>query len=178
MKYRINLLQAKEKDISGKLIYFALHYLRYILVATQIVVIAVFFYRFKIDQEVIDLRDELQQKQEIVQVSSPLIKEAQGVDLKTREIISVLQKQESFNEMFAYFLTVFPSKMRIKQISINEIGFDFEGITDDPQVVKLFLDKLKSDKAFKIIELGSIKRQEDSFYCPFKLAGYIPKKVK
>jgi hypothetical protein len=178
MKYRINLLQEKEKDISGKVIYFALHYLRYILVVTQIVVIAVFFYRFKIDQEVIDLRDELQQKQEIVQVSSPLLKEAQGVDLKTREITTVLQKQESFNQMLTYFLSVFPSKMNVKQININEIGFDFEGITNDPQVIKLFLDKLRADKAFKIIELGSIRRQEDNFYCPFKLAGYIPKKAK
>ena len=78
MKYQINLLQEKEKDISGKIIYFALHYLRYILVVTQIVVIAVFFYRFKIDQEVIDLRDELKQKQEIVQVSSPLLKRSSG----------------------------------------------------------------------------------------------------
>lgn len=178
MKYRINLLQEKEKDISGKIIYFALHYLRYILVITQIVVIAVFFYRFRIDQEVIDLRDELKQKQEIVQVSSPLLKEAQGVDLKTREVVSVLQKQESFNEMLAYFLKVFPSKMNVKQISINETGFNFEGITADPQVIKLFLDRLKADKAFKVIELGSIRRQEDSFYCPFRLAGYLPKKVK
>ena len=71
MKYQINLLQEKEKDISGKIIYFALHYLRYILVVTQIVVIAVFFYRFKIDQEVIDLRDELKQNRRSSRCRAP-----------------------------------------------------------------------------------------------------------
>ena len=120
MKYQINLLKEKEKDISGKIIYFALHYLRYILVVTQIVVIVVFFYRFKIDQEVIDLRDELKQKQEIVQVSNPLLKEAQAIDLKTREIKDILDKQSSFQQMLSYFLSVFPNKMRVTHMVINE----------------------------------------------------------
>lgn len=174
MKYQINLLQEKEKDLSGKIIYFALHYLRYILVLTQIVVIAVFFYRFKIDQEVIDLRDELQQKEEIVQVSDPLMKEAKGVDLKTREIRNILIKQDSFQQMISYFLSVFPSKMSTAHIDFADEGIDFEGVTTDPLIIKSFLDKLRSDKAFKVIDLGSIRRQEDSFHAPFKLQGFIP----
>jgi len=85
MKYQINLLPKKEKDFVDRGIYFALHYLRYVLVLTQIVVIAVFFYRFQIDQEIIDLKDELTQKQEIVAVSAPLLSEAQVVDVKTKQ---------------------------------------------------------------------------------------------
>ena len=176
MKYQINLLQEKEKDISGKIIYFALHYLRYILVVTQIVVIAVFFYRFKIDQEVIDLRDELKQKQEIVQVSNPLLKEAQAIDLKTREIKNILDKQNSFQQMLSYFLSVFPNKMRVTHMVINEKGMEFEGISEDSAIIKIFLDKLKADKAFKTIDLGSIRREEDSFRTPFKLYNFLPKK--
>lgn len=175
MRYQINLLQEKEKDLSGKIIYFALHYLRYILVLTQIVVIAVFFYRFKIDQEVIDLRDELKQKEEIVLVSNPLMKEAAGVDIKTREIKGILLKQDSFQQMFSYYLSVFPKGMSVTRIQIDEDGLEFEGITTDPSVIKTYLEKLRADKAFKTIELGSIRREEDSFRCPFKLDGFIPK---
>ena len=175
MRYQINLLQEKEKDISGKMVYFALHYLRYILVLTQIVVIAVFFYRFKIDQEVIDLRDELKQKEEIVQVSDPLLKEAQRVDLKSREIKDVLIRQEASQQMLTYFLSVFPNNMRVTRIDMSEKGFEFIGITSEPQIIKIFLDKLNADKAFKTIELGSIRREDNSFHCPFKLYGFIPK---
>lgn len=174
MKYQINLLQEKEKDISGKVIYFALHYLRYILVLTQIVVIAVFFYRFRIDQEVIDLRDELQQKQEIVQVSDPLLKEAQAVDLKTREVKSILIAQDSFQQMMDYFLSVFPSKMKTDHIDITEKGISFEGNTTDPQIIKSFLDRLQEDKYFKTISLGSIRRTDEGFRAPFRLEGFIP----
>lgn len=172
MKYKINLIQEKEKDLTGKIIYFALHYLRYILVVTQIVVIAVFFYRFKIDQEIIDLRDELQQKEEIVAVSDPLLMEAQAVDLKTREVKEIVGRQNLFSRMFAYFLTVFPSAMKVSRLEISEGGMNFDGITNDPLVVKLLLEKLKSDKAFNKVELGSIRKVENSFYCPFKLSGF------
>ncbi len=175
MKYQINLLQEKEKDLSGKIIYFALHYLRYILVLTQIVVIAVFFYRFKIDQEVIDLRDELQQKEEIVAVSNPLLQEAAGVDVRTREIKDILVRQESFQKMYSYFLSVFPDGMSIKRLAIGQDSIEFEGATTDPAIIKKFLAKLNNDKAFKTVDLGSIRREEDSFHCPFKLTGYLPK---
>ncbi|MFA5136302.1 MAG: hypothetical protein WC489_02820 [Patescibacteria group bacterium] len=175
MRYQINLLQEKEKDMSGKILYFVLHYLRYILVITQIVVIAVFFYRFKIDQEVIDLRDELLQKEEIVEVSNPLLKEAQAVDMKTREIRDIIVKQESFNQMFSYFLSVFPAEMKVEHLDISEKGLKFEAITSQPQVIKEFLDKLKADKAFKTIDLGSIRRDDDAFHCPFQLIDFIPK---
>ncbi|PJB87766.1 hypothetical protein CO083_05355, partial [Candidatus Roizmanbacteria bacterium CG_4_9_14_0_8_um_filter_34_12] len=64
MKYKINLLLPKEKNWLDKVIYFGLNYLRYILVITQTVIIMVFFYRFKIDQEIVDLKDAVKQKQE------------------------------------------------------------------------------------------------------------------
>ena len=66
MKYKINLLLPKEKNWLDKVIYFGLNYLRYILVITQTVIIMVFFYRFKIDQEIVDLKDAVKQKQEII----------------------------------------------------------------------------------------------------------------
>lgn len=174
MKYQINLLQEKEKDLSGKVVYFALHYLRYILVLTQIVVIAVFFYRFKIDQEVIDLRDELQQKQEIVQVSDPLLAEAKSVDIKTREVKTILISQDSFQQMLDYFLSVFPSNMKTDHIEVSKDEIIFEGVTNDPQTIKGFLDRLHSDKYFKKINLGSIRRDESGFHAPFSLTGFIP----
>jgi len=109
MKYKINLLPEKERDFLDKGIYFVVHYLRYVLVITQIVVISVFFYRFKIDQEIIDLKDELQQKQEIVAVSGSLLKEAEIVDLKTKQIREILVNQALFAEPFTYFLDTFPN---------------------------------------------------------------------
>jgi len=172
MKYKINLLPEKERDFLDKSIYFALHYLRYVLVITQIVVISVFFYRFKIDQEIIDLKDELQQKQEIVAVSDPLLKQAEIVDLKTKQIREVLVNQAQFSESFTYFLDTFPQHLTIKRLDIRGDSYKFDATTTDPEAIRTYLNRLKKDKRFKVVTLGSIKRGGVDFFVPFLLSDF------
>ncbi len=172
MKYKINLLPEKERDFLDKGIYFILHYLRYVLVITQIVVISVFFYRFKIDQEIIDLKDELKQKQEIVAVSDPLLKQAEIVDLKTKQIREVLVNQALFTESFSYFLDSFPLHLTIKRLDIRDGTFKFDVTTTDPETIRSYLARLKKDKRFKVVTLGSIKRNDMEFFVPFTLTGF------
>jgi len=172
MKYKINLLPEKERDLLDKGIYFVLHYLRYVLVITQIVVISVFFYRFKIDQEIIDLKDELLQKQEIVAVSDPLLKEAEIVDLKTKQIRETLVDQALFIESFTYFLNTFPLRLTIKRLDIQGGMYKFESITTDPETIRSYLARLKQDKRFKLITLGSIRRSGPEFITPFTLSEF------
>ena len=85
-----------------KVFYFALNYLRYIIVITQLVVIAVFFYRFQIDQKIIDLKEAVDQKKEIVNIVLPLLKEAERIDKKTTEIDKIINNQNSFSSMISY----------------------------------------------------------------------------
>jgi len=172
MKYKINLLPEKKRDFLDKGIYFVLHYLRYVLVVTQIVVISVFFYRFKIDQEMIDLKDELQQKQEIVAVSDPLLKQAETIDIKTKQIREVLVNQAILSESFNYFLDTFPLNLTIKRLDIRDGIYKFDATTTNPEIVRSYLAKIKQDKRFKEITLGSIKRNGVEFFVPFVLSGF------
>ena len=172
MKYKINLLPEKELDLLDKSIYFMLHYLRYVLVITQIVVIAVFFYLFKIDQEIIDLKDELTQKQEIVAVSDPLLKQAEIVDLKTKQIREVVVNQAQFSESFTYFLETFPQHLTIKSLAIQKGTYQFDTTTTDPETVRSYIARLKKDNRFKDITLGSIERTGSEFLVPFVLSGF------
>jgi len=73
MRYNINLIEKKEVSLLDRLIFFCLNYLRYIIVITQLVVIGVFFYRFQIDQRIIDLKEGVDQKKEIVKIVLPLL---------------------------------------------------------------------------------------------------------
>lgn len=172
MKYKINLLLEREHDFLDKSIYFVLHYLRYVLVITQIVVISVFFYRFKIDQEIIDLKDELQQKQEIVAVSDPLLKEAEIVDIKTKQIREILVSQALFAESFTYFLDTFPLRLTIKRLDIHGGIYKFESSTTDPETIRTYLARLKQDRRFKLVTLGGIRRSGFEFLAPFTLAEF------
>jgi len=137
MKNRVNLLLPKEQNVSGKIIYFALHYLRYILIITQLCVIGVFFYRFKIDQQIIDLKDELEQKREIVIVSDPMIKEAEAIDIKINAIGSILDKQEVTKKMLTYFFSIFPKKLTLDKLEAVGDTIIVTGIAEDPQILNI-----------------------------------------
>jgi len=165
-------LEKKEKDIAQKLIYFALHYLRYILVLTQIVVIGVFFYRFKIDQEIIDLKDSLKQKEEIVLVSQPLLKQAQMIDLSMNQIQEVVDKQSRSEQILQYFLKTFPKKVKTGKITIDESSVVFEVSTVDPSIIKQYYERLRKDNVFKTVTLGAIRKVDFEFYCQFNLNNF------
>jgi len=172
MKYQINLLPKKELDFVDKIIYFALHYLRYVLVLTQIVVIAVFFYRFKIDQEIIDLKDELQQKQEIVAVSQPLLNEAKIVDTKTKQIREILLSQVQFKEALSYFLSTFPVDLTINRLDIQAGVYKFEATTTSPSIIRAYLERMRKEKRFKTVVLNNIQRNGLEFVAPFTLSDF------
>src|SRR3989338_3791905 len=94
--YDINLFARKKKSFADKLLFFLLHYFRYIIVITQIVVIGVFFYRFRVDQKIIDLKESFRSKQQILALTVPLIDEAQATQDSAGKIQKLLDKQSKF----------------------------------------------------------------------------------
>lgn len=172
MRYRINLLEKKEKDLTQKLIFFALHYLRYILVLTQIVVIGVFFYRFKIDQEIIDLKDALKQKEEIVLVSQPLLRQAEIIDISMNQIQDIVTNQSKSEQILQYFLKTFPKKIKTRRITIDNNSISFEASTTDPRIIKQYFDRLKKENVFKKVTLGAIRKVDFEFFCQFNLRDF------
>ncbi len=161
-KYQINLLQRKKKPevLSDKLIFFALHYLRYIIVITQIIVIGVFFYRFTIDQRVIDLKESVNQKQEIIRITLPIVNEAKAIETKTTSIKKLIDEQKTFSNHFDYITSIIPDLIYIKTISISEQTISLEGSTKDINSIRILLERIKKDQKFKKVSLGEVKKTE------------------
>ena len=155
-----------------------MNYLRYILVITQIVVIGVFFYRFKIDQEMVDLQEAVMQKKEIIQVSQPLIKEAKKVAYKLDQARSVITKQNTFLESFDYLLTLFPESLFLTKVRMVNNTISMIGYTRDPQSIENFLSRLRNEAKFQKIELKNIKKGERGLeftmeFSDYKLSGTL-----
>jgi Tfp pilus assembly protein PilN len=163
MKYSINLLAEKEAPFLERVMYFSLNYLRYIIIITQLIVIGVFFYRFQIDQRIIDLKESVDQKKEIVQVILPLSKEAEKINIQTREVKKILQQQEKFNSMTNYFLSVFPAALTLTNLEINPDSFKLTGNTIDPRQLQSFYSFLKKEGKFNNVELQGLKKSENGY---------------
>lgn len=169
MKYQINLFSRKDKNIIDKVIYFSFHYLRYILVITQIVVIGVFFYRFKVDQEIVDLKESLNQKKEILTIARPLIDEVRAIERSGQYVKDITGEQKKSKDTLNYFLSIFPENMTLERFEILTDGtITFSGTSSDPNTVRLFYNRLKKDNKFAVVKLGNLKK--DLFGFSFSVA--------
>ncbi len=163
MKYKINLLPEKQTTFLDRIMYFSLNYLRYIIVITQLVVIGVFFYRFQIDQRIIDLKESVDQKKEIVEIVLPLLQEASRIDKKSVEIDKILKRQEKFDSMIKYLLSVFPETVTLTNLESAEDSMKITGNAVDAKQLQTFYALLKKEGRFGIVEFKSIRKSEAGY---------------
>lgn len=175
MTYKINLLSKKDVSLIDKTLYFFLNYLRYILVFTQIIVIGVLFFRFRIDQNIIDLKDSLDQKKEIVEAVTPLLDEAERVNNQSVAIRKVAAKQDLQLSALNYILSVFPESVVLTTLNINDVTYTLKGTSTDPRQLQLFYARLQTDKRFKTISLSNIRRVNEGYVFDLVLDTFVKK---
>ncbi len=172
MKYLINLFPEREKNVSEKIIYFGFHYLRYILVITQFVAICVFFFRFKVDQEIVDLKDKLYQKQSIVTATSDLVGKVGEIDSKMKKVQTIMDEQDLFKAKYAYVMGFFTNSVAVSSLTISEDAIDINGSAPTVEPIKTLYDRLLAEKKFKVIDLSNIDKGNDVFSFTLHLAEF------
>ena len=172
MTYKINLLSKKDVSLIDKTLYFFLNYLRYILVFTQIIVIGVLFFRFRIDQNIMDLKDSLDQKKEIVEAVKPLLEEAERVNNQSIAIRKVTAEQDIQLSALNYILSVFPESIVLTTLDINKATYTLKGTSTDSRQLQLFYTRLQGDKRFKSVSLSNIRRVDEGYVFDLVLGDY------
>lgn len=174
MKYHINLVSRREQSIVDKTLYFFLNYVRYILVITQLTVIGVLFFRFKIDQSIIDLKDSIEQKKEIIKVFQPSFEEAARVNTQLTAIQTIVTDQSRQNASLDYLLSRFPRDVYLNRMDLDDGTYTLSGITLNSQVLRDYYSLLLRENKFKVVELSNIKRDESGYTFTLKAAKYTP----
>lgn len=174
MKYKINLLKDNKKKYSliDRVIYFSLNYFRYILVITQLVVIFVFFYKFKVDQEIVDLKDSIDQKKEIVVVSKNLLTDGQFIEKKINYLKPIIYNQKKTLNEIKYLLSIFPQPVYLSELTIEKDKIILKCFTSDSSIIKLFYQRLLNDKKFKNISLSDLKKNDFNYTFIITLENY------
>jgi Tfp pilus assembly protein PilN len=173
MRYKINLLKKKESSLLDKLTFFGLNYLRYIIVITQLIVIGVFFYRFQIDQRIIDFKDGVEQKKEIIQIVLPLLTEAAEIDKKSLIIEQTIVKQKNYSEMVDYFLATFPETIILTSMEIKDGSIKVIGDASNSEHLQAFYLFLKKDNKFKEVTFQNIKKTETGYNFVLFLNNFV-----
>lgn len=168
-KYSINLIAKKEQRLTDKVIYFLLHYLRYIIVLTQIVVITVFFLRFKLDQEIVDLKESVNQKQEIIKVTAPLVAEAKTVSKRLGEVKGVLEEQDQFANDLEHVFSNVPENIVLKSFEFSQLSLKLSGVSADIEAIRAFYDRIQKNDRFAGVVIDSITKTDFNFEFSFNV---------
>lgn len=172
MRYRINLVGERKKDFFEGLLYFFLNYLRYILVITQLVVIGVLFYRFSVDQGIIDLKESVDQKKEIVKTVNPLLTEIKKVDNQATIIKKVVTRQDSQQKLLGYILAEFPASVNLTELLLSSDKLSLLGSSSNPKEIQLFYNRLRMDGKFASVSFSSIKKDGSSYLFTLELKNF------
>ncbi|MDP3974625.1 MAG: hypothetical protein Q8P65_01400 [bacterium] len=174
MKYKINLIghNNNKKGVINNLNYFFFNYFRYILVLTQLVVISVLFFRFSIDQSIIDLKESINQQEEVLKAVKPIIDETQRVDLKLKESKKIIETQDLFLYQLTYLIPKFPETIFLNTLSLTKDTAQMQGRILNPNHLQSYFNKIKSEKKYAEVTLGQIDRDDDGYTFTMSLKGF------
>lgn len=172
MKHRINLLSKKEKTVFDKTVYFFLNYLRYVLVVTQLIVLGVLFFRFRVDENIIELRESVKQKQEILRVVEPLLTNATKVQFQLNAADTSLMQQERHAKMVEYVFSAFPDQLFVERADTTDKSMTLEGKTQNPTQFQKYYLFLQQDKRFKSVAIENLQKKENAYKFKLVLTGF------
>ncbi len=159
----INLLPEKSRNFTEKVLYFALHYLRYIIVITQIVVITVFFFRFTIDQQIVDLKEKVNQKQEIIKLTAPIVVEAHEVSGKMDYIKKQTTLQDKFLANINSVFSSVPKEISLFELDISDKSVTLRGKSTTIEAVRYINAILQKRPGFKKVRIDTVVKSQDGF---------------
>ena len=134
-------------------------YGRYILISTELIVLGAFLSRFSLDRKLTDLKEEITQKQEVLEINAPLEKEIRTIQEKTNIIKTLLADQAvSVNTLHSFHMLL-PSTVYIDLLSIDKNKITTNITASTTQGLSLLLGNLNATKKFSNIEIGNIDKE-------------------
>jgi Tfp pilus assembly protein PilN len=160
-KVNINLIVKKEASFSNQLLSWALTYGRYIIIITQIIVLTVFFTRFKLDRDHTDLKESVSQKQALIESVASLETEIRRIQKNLADIKQVTANQNIPLNILRFLSEITPTNTTFSQISFAQNTIDFSATAENLRSFNFFLRKLQQDNKFSEVTLEDIARKPD-----------------
>lgn len=158
---KINLLPREDFDDSyaGQFLKWALTYGRYIIIITQIVVLGVFFARFRLDREHVDLKESITQKQALLTSVKEVEDEVRNIQERLAQIKKLNLSQYSTMAIVNFLSEVTPTDIAYNNIHVYEGRFIIDGNGHSLRSLSALLYQLKKSNKFTEITLDDIKRE-------------------
>jgi Tfp pilus assembly protein PilN len=158
----INLLSQDEfeKTTLGKFLKWALSFGRYIVIGTELVVILSFLSRFKLDRDLTDLYEEMEQKQIIVESSKEIEDEFRNTQEEIKIIKTLEKEQLKSDQLLSLLDTLTPAEVEITSLAVDRSNLQFEAQAPSEEIYKQMVQNLKTSPGFTKVNISHVSWQE------------------
>lgn len=156
----INLLPRKNPSLTEKLFSWILTFGRFIIIATELVVLVAFLSRFKLDRDLIDLHDKIRQEEAITRNLSSIEIRSRSLQKRLEEISRIDANAQNTLALLLTTPSLIPGNVFLDELSIQEKRVKIEARTLSGDGLSSLVKKLRSNTSFSEISLDNITRDE------------------
>lgn len=156
--------QGEGQKLAVKLINWLLSAGRYIIIFVEILVLGAFLARFKLDGDLIELKENIEEQIPFIQSlknDEALIRKLQFQITSLREIKT---NSPDYTEILKNISKKLPKEVTLQTINfertIGKTSIKFSGTARNYRQLQIFIVELKSDPQFSDVNLASVELQE------------------
>lgn len=171
----INLLGESEMTHTsvGRIVNWAVTYGRYIMIGTEIVVLLAFISRFSLDRKLTDLKEDVTQKQEIIQANLPFEQNVRMLQDKLAKIKTIKSEPVVAASILTAFQTIVPTGVYLRSLNLNEGKLTISAVAGSTGSFAQFITNLQNTQILTAIEIGDITR-DPLLGIQFTFGGIVP----
>lgn len=156
----INLLGDSEMEHTpvGRIVNWAVTYGRYIMIGTEIVVLLAFISRFSLDRKLTDLKEEVTQKQDIIEANIPFEGDVKKLQNTLAKIKTLKGQPVDPSALLASFQTILPPGTYLKTLNLNRDKLTATAVSGTTGSFAQFITNIQNARILTNIEISSITR--------------------
>lgn len=156
MKAQINLLASDNISYStpfAQASRWALTAGRWIIIFTELIVIAAFLTRFKLDRDIADINDQITQKAAVVDAYSQTEKDFRQVQNRLSLLNDAIGEQVDYTQVLDLIENTISNEITLNTIRINENQIILTGISETETSLKNMKNQLNASTILENVEL-------------------------
>lgn len=160
----INLLG--EEDLShtpqGRIVKWALTYGRYIMIGTEIVVLLAFISRFSLDRKLTDLKEDISQKQAILEANLGFERDITHIQEELTVIRGITLDQQKPLDIIKLIQSIVPQNVSLESLKITSDKVSADATAGTSGSFSQFMANLQAAKGIGRVEIGDINKSASS----------------
>lgn len=158
----INLVRTAREGFLDKFIHWALSIGRVVIILTEGIALSAFLYRFYLDRRLIDLRDEIHQKQTIVKYSEK--NEQTYRNFQDRLLLAAKLQKASEHTVLTFndILEIKPEDFALTTFTLTDTRVVMEGFATSIETISSFVNALKNYPTVTAVSLDKVESKTSS----------------